>query len=561
MINISNDYWRDFSEQEIGSKPIDKVEIELSAGVWTDVTENYMGGATFDQEKERAPDKISAGDTRYTFDNTDDKFTPRNSGSIFYNVIYQGKRIRFSIGFYGHGYYPQSIMVIKNVRWDYDEQRCYIFCQELVQRVVDENLNVYPPALIPVADAGNTGNGTITEISTLPFATVSNGWTLTCDGAGGDGVGTFDVVKDGVGSIGTATSGTEFVSSANGIRFTISAGATPWAISDEFTFTAYQYPEYTTENPVKIIYNLLTGYNYDSDAQSDWHGRVLELDHIQSVDNTDLNWTSFVNAVANVTTSLTGYIPYDKSAAETLEEIVIHFLGSLYTDNEGRIAVSSYRPSFGAVLMREFADIKQVFELDAEEDTAKIINKVTVFCKSSASFAWSNVSETTDDVYEASNSQSITDYGIKNPFVWTDYWYSASKQAQSWFADRIKDKFGGVPNLPLEMEFQTGLDAMRTNLADRRKFTDSRTNYSNKLLEIVKVQKDFESNYKTITLTGSNVGTEGVRWAFLGSSADEGDGISPQANNFDSANDTDKQFAYLSTTGSSIEPLYYLWGD
>jgi len=556
MINVSNDYWKDFTEQEIGSKPVDKVEIELSAGVWTDVTDNYIGGATFDQEKERAPDKISAGDTRYTFDNTDDKFTPRNSSSIFYNVIYQGKKIRFSEGFYGLGYYPQSVMIIKNVKWNYNAQRCYIFCQELIQRVVDENLNIYPSALIPIANTGNTGNGTITEIATKPFETVSENWTVTLTGAAA-----FGVVGSVSGAQAGGTVGTGYTSDNNEIKFTITAGGVAFINGDSFTFTTYQYPEYTTANPVKIAWNLFTGYNFDTDVQSDWHDRVLELDHTKSVDNTDLNYTTFVNAIANVTTTLTGYIPYDKEAEIALEEIIIHFLGSIYTDNEGRIAISSYRPSFGAVLMREFADRKQVFELDAEEELAKIINKVTVYCKSSASFAWSNADETTDDVYETSNSQSITDYGIKNPFVWTDYWYSALKSAQSWFADRIKDKFGGVPNLPLEIKFETGLDALRTNLADRRKFTDARTSYSNKLLEIIKVEKDFESEYKTITLTGSNVGTEGIHWVFLGSSANEGDGISPQTSDFDLANDTDKQFAYLSTTGSSVEPLYYLWGD
>lgn len=556
MINVSNDYWKDFTEQKIGSKPIDKIEIELSAGVWTDVTDNYMGGATFDQEKERAPDKISAGDTRYTFDNTDDKFTPRNASSIFYNVIYQGKKIRFSEGFYGLGYYPQSGMIIKNVKWNYNEQRCYIFCQELIQRVVDEDLNGYPSALIPIANAGNTGNGTITEIATKPLETVSENWTVTLTGAAA-----FGVVGSVSGAQAGGTVGTEYTSDSDEIKFTITAGGVAFINGDSFTFTTYQYPEYTTENPVKIIWNLLTGYKYDTDVQSDWHDRVLELDHTKLVDNTDLNYTSFVNAITNVTTSLTGYIPYDKSAAKALEEIIIHFLGSIYTDNKGRIAISSYRPSFGAVLIREFADTKQIFELNAEEDLAKILNKVTVLCKSSASFAWSNTNETTDDVYEASNSQSITDYGIKNPFTWIDRWYSVGKQAQSWFADRLKDKFGGVPNLPLEIKFQTGLDALRTNLADRRKFTDSRTSYSNKLLEIIKVEKDFESEYKTITLTGSNVGTDGIRWAFLGSSANEGDGISPQTANFDSATDTDKQFCYLSTTGSTVEPLYYLWGD
>jgi len=556
-MQIINDYWKDFSEQEQGSKPVDKIEMELSAGTWTDVTDYYIGGATFNQEKERAPDKISGGDTRYVFDNTEDTFTPSDSGSIFYGIKYHGKKIKFSLGFYGLGYLEQSRMIIKDVKFDYDEQRCYIFCQEISQRLVDEDLNTFPTGLIPVANAGNTGNGVMSEVATLPFATVSNGWTVTCDDVTNGGPGTFDVVKDGVGSIGTATMGTEFSDATHGIKFTITEGGTPFIIGDEFTFTAVQHPEWTTTNLAKILWSIFTGYGYDSETQDAWSAAVFDFDHTKSDDNTDINYLSFVQAVADIDNDLTGYIPYDKNAAQAVEEIIIHSLGSIYTDRKGRISLSSYKPSFGITpLLHEFSDDKWVLGMDADEDTAKIINKVTVRCKRSASWSWSNASETTDDIYSNSNATSISDYGLRNPFTWTDYyWYSPNRAAQEWLADRIIDKYG-LP--PTEIEFETGLDAIRTNLADKIFFTDARTSYSKKLLEVIEVDKDFESTPKVINLIVSNVGTTGLQWCFLGSSAEEGDGISPQASDFDSATDSDKQFCYLSTTGSSIQPLYYL---
>lgn len=561
MFIYYNDYFRDMMEQKIGSKPIDKVEIELSAGVWTDVTDEYLGGATFDQEKERAPDKISAGDTTYSFDNSDNIFTPTDSGSIFFNTIFEGKKIRFSEGFFGVGVLLQSVMTIYNVKWDHDEQICYIFAREITSRLIDENFNAYPSGLVPIPGAGNTGNGTITEIGTLPLAVGTENWTLTCTTGGGDGAAIFEVLGSVSGDIGDATSGTEFVDATAGIRFTISAGGTVWVAGgspDTFTFSTKQYPEFTTMNPVKIVWNLLTGYDFDTDVQSDWSDRVIELDSTQSVDNTDINYTSFLNAISDVTNVLTGYIPYDKNAAEAIEELIIHFLGSIYVDTKGRIGITAFRPSFGALLIRNFSDEKKVYEMDAEEELARIINKVTVFLKRSASFAWSTDEETTDDVYVAEDTTSITTYGIKNPFVWTDFWFSANKAAQGWFADRLSDKFGKPP---LEIEFITGLDGMRTNLADQITFTDSRTNFSNKILEAFIVKRDFESQPKEITIRGWDASTDSVKWTFLGSSADEGDGISPQNSDFDSATDSDKQFCYLSTTGSVVEPMYFLWGD
>ncbi len=670
MIIVANDYWKNLIDQETGSKPLDKVEIELTAGTWTDVTEYYMGGARFSAEKEKAPDIITAGDTRYSFDNSENTFTPSDSSSIFYNVIYIGKKIRFSEGFHGIGYFPQSTMIIRDIKWSHNSQIAYILAQESTQKIIEESLNSYPTALVPVAGSSNVGNGVVSQIETLPFVVGNENWTLTAsvlvdnsnkffdfnigggelnatiatgtypvgatqadagsfckalydaivaqDGAGTYTVsyasasqeftltrsaGTFNILwKTGVhgsdntdthvgttmgfddstddtgslsytsdnpatasvfsvvgsvsGNVGTATVGTEFSDgTTGGIRFTISAGGTSFAFGDTFTFTTYQYPEWTNTNPAKIIWSICTGYNFDTDVQEAWSARVLSFDHTKSVDNTDMNYTSFLDAISRIDNNLTGYIDYDRNAAETIEEIIIHFLGALYVDNRGKISLSAYKPTFGGAIIREFSDEKKVYDLEIEESTSKIINVATAYCKSSATWAWSGDDETTDDVYSNSNSTSISNYGARNQFTFTDYyWYSANKAAQIWFVDRIIDKFG-LP--PKEIEFLTGLDGMRQNLGDILQFADARTSNSGLLLEINKIERDFESQPKTIEITAWNTNTTGFQWMFFGSSADEGDGISPQTANYDSATLTDKQFGYWSTTGSTVQPLYY----
>jgi len=560
MIRVSNDYWNDLIDQQIGSKPLDKVEIELTTNVWTDITVQYLGGATYDQQKELAPDKISAGDTRYSFDNSSDTFTPTIATSIFYGVVYIGKKIRFSEGFENVGYYTESIMYIKDIKLDMDERICYLFCQEGLQRIIDEELNEPNTSLIP--SYVGTGNGTISSISILPFAVVSETWTIACTLGGADGVATFSATGSVTGLSGTTwISGTENSDTTHGIKFTIKAGAIVWVIADTFTFTTRQFPEWTTTNPGKIIWSILTGYGYDSGTIDTWSTAVFSFDHTKSDDNVDINYKSFTEAISAIDNDLTGYIPFNKNASETIEEIIVHFLGSIYTDNKGRISLSAYQPSFGeSLLYREFADTKKIFSLNMEGDSSKIINRVTVNCKRSVSWAWSEVEETLDDKYVNQNTNSITTFGLRNPFTYDDKtWYSVNHAAQQWFADRIIDKFGGLPELPLSIEFDTGLDGMKMNLANRIFVTDLGANLSKKLFEVIGIKKDFESNPKNINIVGSYINTSGIGWCFLGSSIDEGDGISPQTADYDSATLSDKNFCYLSTTGSTTQPLYYLW--
>ena len=94
---------------------------------------------------------------------------------------------------------------------------------------------VDPSAAAPVDPApANTGNGTMST-PVVSSATLTETLTVTCTVPGGCGVGQFSVVGSVSGALGTATSNTEFVDAAQKVRFTLTAGGTPWAVGDNFT--------------------------------------------------------------------------------------------------------------------------------------------------------------------------------------------------------------------------------------------------------------------------------------------------------------------------------------
>lgn len=93
-----------------------------------------------------------------------------------------------------------------------------------------------PSSTVPAADGGNTGNGTMS--TPVPSsATLTEDFTITCTVPGGANVGEFSVTGSVSGLLGTATSDEEFVDADQKVRFTLTAGGTPWAVSDEFTFS------------------------------------------------------------------------------------------------------------------------------------------------------------------------------------------------------------------------------------------------------------------------------------------------------------------------------------
>jgi hypothetical protein len=98
-----------------------------------------------------------------------------------------------------------------------------------------------------VAGGGNVGNGTVGSIGVNSSFTKTESWSLTCIHAVANG-GIFSVVGSVTGARGNATVGSSYVSNviapANSeIGFTISDGATDFAVGDTFTIatTASNY--------------------------------------------------------------------------------------------------------------------------------------------------------------------------------------------------------------------------------------------------------------------------------------------------------------------------------
>ncbi|HEY5595301.1 MAG TPA: hypothetical protein VIL61_09140 [Nitrospiria bacterium] len=95
---------------------------------------------------------------------------------------------------------------------------------------------VDPTTTVPTDPApANTGNGTIST-PVVSSATLTENFTVTCQIGGGTGVAQFSVVGSVSGNIGTAIAGTEFIDANKKVRFTITAGGTPFAVGDDFAF-------------------------------------------------------------------------------------------------------------------------------------------------------------------------------------------------------------------------------------------------------------------------------------------------------------------------------------
>jgi len=531
-----------------------------------DVSSYLKSGLCLGAERSRLPDEVAivvAGDMTLIFSNYDDKFTESDAGSIFYGTTYLGYNVDIDAGFHTDDgttiYVDQAVLKIIDVSLNSDGSECHIVARDILHKVVDFIANMPAQSLVPVAGATNAGNGYMTEVQTKPFVTVNEDWTLTCTTPGGDGVGIFSVVGSVSGALANATSGTEFSDAATGgIKFTIYAGGVAWELADAFTFTTRQYPEWTATNPGKIIWALLTGYDYDADTQDDWHDATLELDSTQSSANTDIDYSSFQTAVYNLGTdfNLTGYINYNTNMAEALQDILLHFLGYMYADGDGKIYIRTYKPSFGPATVREFSDIKKITQLRYDRNLDNVVNSCTARYKKTATWAWSGDSETNDGRYTETNTTSIANYGERT-YTFDTHWLSQNDNAIQWAVNRVVNKYG-TPII--DVEFETGADALQTYLGTIIKVTDTKTGLSNKTLEVYKVNKNFSTKPMNFGIACDDADTLSWNWAFLGSSADEGDGISPQAASYDDATASDKQFCYLSQTGGEgSDPEYYLF--
>ncbi len=541
------------------STPRTKVEfIDKSLNV-TDITAYYLSGANFEQVRQRAVAEIQAGQFDIVFSNQDDTFSEYKVGSILYNLDYHGAKIRVSQGFLLFDgtleYSPQCTLLIDQLVTDYQQSTVTFRCRDLLARIMDQVLHAHPDSEIPVAGNTNVGTGIVTGLAKLPFVTINENWTLTCTTPGADGVAQFSVAGSISGSIGPAISGTEFVSTAHGLRFTIRAGGTVWSGSDAFTFSTTQHPEWSSLNAAKIIWSILTGYNWDTNVQENFHSLVLSFDRTKSNSNTDLDYNAFATVISIIDTigvfAVKGFIEYDTDAVTLLQNTMLMFLGSIYSGSDGRLTMTTYVPPFNPEF-RTFADTLKIRELSYSRGIDEVINHVSVAYKGSDIWPWSDTPLTLDGTFVSKDATSITNRGQYSQ-NFTIPWFSSSGDHVEDFASKLITRY---KDPPLNVEFKTGMDALLTGMGDRIIINDEKSGFSGVVGEVTRLVKTFDSEPSTIEIRVRKDATTNLVFGVIGSEEDEGDGLSPQSDNYDTASATDKQFAYFSKSGSAVAPQY-----
>lgn len=549
-------------DQQQGITPRTKVEfIDKSANV-TDITAYYLSGANFEQVRQRAVAEIQAGQFDIVFTNQDDEFSEYKVGSLLYNLDYHGARIRVSEGFLLPDgtleYAVQCVLFIDQLTTDPTLSEVTFSCRDVMGFIMDQKLHAHPSGEVPLADSGNIGDGIVTGVAKLPFVTVNENWTITCTGGGADGVAVFSVVGSISGSIGPATSGTEFVSAIKGIRFTIHGGVTNWSIGDKFTFSLKQHPEWTAMNAGKIIWSILTGYDWDTNTIEPFSDLVFGFDHTQSDSNVDIDYNAFSTVIAIIDAigvfDIKGFIPYDTDAVSLLQNTILMFLGSIYSGNDGRIKMTTYVPAFTANF-RTFADTLKIMQLSYFRGIDEVINHVSVAYKGSNSWPWSNASFTLDGSFVDEDITSVANRGQYSQ-DFSIPWYSSSGDHVQDFTSKLITRY---KDPPLEVEFLTGMDGLLTEMGDRVVLNDIKSGFSGVIGEVTRIVKQFDQQPSSILFRMRKDGTTNTIFGVIGSSADEGDGLSPQSDNYDTATTADKQFAYFSKVGSGADPQYFIF--
>src|SRR5207302_880669 len=181
-------------------------------------------------------------------------------------------------------------------------------------------------------------------------------------------------------------------------------------------------------NAGKVLWSMLTGYSWDTNTQEAFSDLVLSFDHTQSNANTDIDYNAFATAIAVIDAigvfSITGYVPYDTDAITAIQNLIVMFLGTLYSGNDGRILLTTYIPPFTPSFLT-FADTLKIMDLDYFRQIDEIINTVTVTYIASPNWAWSTGSQTLDGSYVDKDATSVTNRGTY-PATFTIPWYTAS---------------------------------------------------------------------------------------------------------------------------------------
>lgn len=457
-------------DRKIGGQPKDRVyfypeSLEGEATEYIDLTDYYAGLSRISQEKERNRAEIAAGDVQIRMFNTDNYFCDKQSTSLFYGeTYYLNRKIELYKGMVlpdGTTEYVKAMTCeLIEIEVDVDSKYAYFICQDISKDIIEGNLNVPASNMVPAANSSNTGNGVITDIVTKPFSVVTESWTLTCTTRGGSGEAIFGVVGSVSGNIGNATVGDEFESDSYGVRFTIYAGDTDFEVGDIFTFSTRQYPEYTSENIVDIIEDVLTDTTYGL-----------------GIDSSRLNSSSFTTAAANVGIGdVTGYIPFNTNAATFIREMLRLTFGSIWTDENGLINIFIWKPVFGGTSYKEYNRNLKITKFKYKKEMAKLINQITIKYRKQADWAWSNEGQEYDGMYYDEDNTSITRYS-KRPYPPDGVLYSwwISENDAGWIASRLLDRYSEPWYI---VNFETRLDAIEEFVGNYINVKESDSNFT-----------------------------------------------------------------------------------
>lgn len=558
---VSPAFLKEMDRQQ-GITPRTKVEFIDKAANVTDVTDHYLSGANFEQVRQRAVGEIQAGSASIVFTNTDDLFSEYKIGSLLYNLDYHGAQIAVSQGFLLPDgtleYTPQFTLFIDELMTDPLLSEVTFSCRDILGFIMDQKLHAHPDDELAVPDPGNVGNGIIASIAKLPFVSVNETWTITCTTPGADTVAQFSVAGSISGSVGPATSGVLFENDAHGIRFKISGGLTDWSLGDKFLIVMHQSPEWDTVNAGKIIWSILTGYNWDTNTLENFAPLVFDFDHTQSSANTDIDYDAFATVIAIIEAigvfTIKGFIPYDSDAVSLLQNTIVMFLGSIYSGNDGRIVMTTYVPAL-TPNFRTFGDTLKNMQCDYFRTIDEVINHVSVAYQASDSWPWSDGSLALDGSFVDEDPTSVLDRGQYSQ-DFSIPWFSASGDHVQDFTSKLIARY---KDPPLEIDFMSSMDGLLTQLGDRVILNDVKYGFSGVVGEVTQIVKQFDQQPSYIQFRIRKDSTTNIIFGVIGSQADEGDGLSPQSDNYDTSSSSDKQFAYFSEVGSAVAPQYFIF--
>jgi hypothetical protein len=183
-----------------------------------------------------------------------------------------------------------------------------------------------------------------------------------------------------------------------------------------------------------------------------------------------------------------------------------------------------------------------------------VINYVSIAYKKTNVWEFSDEQINYDGNWVELNQTSIDD----NDFLTQGYsmdWYSANGAHVQDLASKIVGKYGEPP---LNIDIQTGMDALLTQVGDIVTVTDTKYNLVATKGEVIKMLRSFDDQPAHITLRVRRDADLNQTYGHLGSRIAEGDGLSPQAATYSLASVSDKNFCYIGALSNS-SPAYLMF--